>query len=154
MLALVAASPVAQGQSSEEGTAAGHLRQSSQTGGWSTDKKYWLQSWLVNFRAWPESLKGSVGLKESAMGQDTESQCGSCRTSVYTRRKPAPIAKAGTQYWSGAMWWAQEGSSTVCCSLFVSLGVGEAPVINIQSPLQKDEGGRAWHRDVPLTWKG
>ena len=77
VLALVAASPVAQGQSSEEGTAAGHLRQSSQTGGWSTDKKYWLQSWLVNFRAWPESLEGSVGLKESAMGQDTESQCGS-----------------------------------------------------------------------------
>ena len=77
MLALVAASPMAQGQSSEEGTAAGHLQQSSQTGGWSTDKKCWLQSWLVNFRAWPESLVGSVGWKESAAGQDTESQCGS-----------------------------------------------------------------------------
>lgn len=77
MLALVAASPMAQGQSSEEGTAAGHLQQSTQTGGWSTDKKCWLQSWLVNFRAWTESLVWSVGLKESAMGQDTESQCGS-----------------------------------------------------------------------------
>lgn len=77
MLALIAASPMAQGQSSEEGPVTGHLQQSTQTRGWSIDQKWWLQSWLVNFRAWIESLAWSVGLKESAMGQATESQCGS-----------------------------------------------------------------------------
>lgn len=77
--ALVAASPMAQRQSSEEGTASGHLQQSTQTEGWSTDKKWWLQSRSVNFRAWIESLAWSTGVKESAVGQDSESQCSSMR---------------------------------------------------------------------------
>ena len=79
MRALVAASPMAQGQASEEGTAAGHLQQSTQTGAWSTDKKWWLRSWSVNFSAWIESLAWSAGVKESAVGQDTESRCSSMR---------------------------------------------------------------------------
>ena len=70
---------MAQGHASEEGTAAGQLQQSTQTGGWSTDKKWWLHSCSVNFRAWIESLAWSAVVKESAVGQDTESQCSSMR---------------------------------------------------------------------------
>lgn len=88
------------------------------------------------------------------MGQDSESQCSSMRTSVYTRRKPTTIAKAGTQYWSEAIWWAQEGSSTACYSLFVSLGVGEAPILNIQSPLQKDGGRKSLAQGCSIDLEG